>query len=1111
MQRNILIFISYNRIYKYTRNSSKQLSNFITYKASAGSGKTYTLALEYIKQLLLSDNPNAHRHILAVTFTKDATGEMKDRILAELYSLAADIQEQNGFLDSLMNSFKESKISISKEDIQKKAKHCLTEILHDYSRFYVGTIDSFFQRVLRNLARELGKGSRFNIELNTTKVIDEAVQNMIERSHEDKNLLEWITRYVSTKIEHGQSWRIDYELKSFGQNIFNEYFQEHETELRDQLENHPKLINELIKEHSQTKKAFENGMKVFAKNFFEIIEDNNISPYHFKGGGKNFGGIVNYYNRILNNQFSDDIFIKSIAKLLDPEESWTNTSKENYQKDEIDSLADTKLRALLQTTEAYRSKGLFDYNSANLLLKNIHQLGLLTDISKELEQENKENNRFMLSQTALFLNKIIKDSDASFVFEKIGAEIKHVMIDEFQDTSRLQWKNFKSLLSEVIANNNFSLLVGDVKQSIYRWRNGDWSILNNIENEFPVKLKSLNKNWRSEFRVVDFNNHFFIEAGKILDEKYIHELNGEENNPFAKAYNSEAVTQYPKDKEKGFVSVSQVKKDELEEYLLEQLVSFQKEGVKAKDICILTRTNKQIQKLAGFFSEQENSYPDLHKNGYLSIISNEAFQFSSSFAIKIIIEALRVVSDKDNPVPKSQLLLLWQEQIDSKESIAVHEILNKEKELDDIFPDGFKKKDMAQMELMPLYDLILYIHHIFIEKTAAGKSQSAFLFAFFDKVIQYLQNNPADIVEFVHYWEEELHRMTVPKTTEIMGVQAMTIHKSKGLEFHSVILPYCDWNMAKTSNYQQESIVWCDKKEAPFQLEILPINYTKTMHQSIFEEEFKKETMQLWMDSLNMLYVAFTRAEKNLCVYSQPPPSNGSTSLSISSLINEVLSKNLPLTAKENSYSYGIIVPSTEKIIEISEENILKDKQETNSINNSFHSNQHLLSKLEFRQSNKSKQFIETGEQPTENSYIQQGNLMHELFSKINTINDIEAAIDAMIFEGIIKQSEKPTYQKKIEVAIKKSNVTHWFDEKIKIFNECDILEKDNNGKLKQRRPDRVIMTDNEVIVIDYKFGEIRDSYNKQVQKYKQLLQAMGYQNIKGYIWYVEENKVVNV
>ncbi len=1083
-------------------------SNFIVYKASAGSGKTYTLAVEYIKQLLLGVDRCAHRHILAVTFTKEATGEMKDRIIAELYGLAAGLDESRKFAEDVQKALQENGCKLSFEEICRKAKVVLCEILHDYSRFQVGTIDSFFQKVLRNLARELGKGSKFNLELNTVRVLDDAVKAMIEKSNDDIELLEWISRYVEDKIEQGKSWRVDKELKSFGMNIFNEYFQEHERAMRLQLDENPKLIAEMTEKHLKLKDNFEKRMMGFANLFFAKNPDEN--DFYYKKSG-----VPGYFKKLKNGDYSDPN--SYVCKILNGEQGKSG---------------DIEFLTLLQEAEECRSNGIRSYISSVLLLQNIFQLGLLRDISEEMEAQNKENNRFMLSQTALFLNQMMGDSDASFVFEKIGSTIHHIMIDEFQDTSRLQWRNFRVLLEEVIANGNFSLLVGDVKQSIYRWRNGDWNILNNLEEEMPqVSVKNLDKNYRSQRRVVDFNNAFFTASAESLSQYLEAEFDGAADNPFPTAYKIENVKQTPIAKdEKGFVSIdfldddkeADVSYDEAVMWrLVEQLQELQAAGVKANDICILTRTNGKIRDIANYLSLQKDDQPALYAGGYLSIISDDAFLLGASPALKIIIEALRLVLDWENSLPRTQLLLMWQEFVadNARQHLDTHRLLAEGNDIDHLLPDGFKHADFAQLQLMPLYDLVLHIYRLFIlpiiGKNDLGRNdhtlldQSAYVYSFLDNLTSYLESNPSDIKVFLGYWDDELCMKSIPKKSDLQGIQAMTIHKSKGLQFHTVIVPFCDWDMTKMSTAYQRSLVWCEKHEVPFDLEILPVEYSSKMKQSLFSKEFAEETVQLLMDNLNVLYVAFTRAERNLLILSKKTKKHGAVK-PVSELVLSFVQTDWQeyFDGEMMQMCFGTIEPSV-SIQHKKVENILKNNGEKTDVQVVFLTQQ--TNTPEFKQSNKSIEFISGKENWQNSEYIQEGNVLHAIFEKINSVADIEKAVQQLVFDGIIPADKTNYYTGKIKTAIAKSGVEDWFSGRYRLFNECTILQKSSTGKVFSRRPDRVMMTDSEVIVVDYKTGNTEGSYRNQVKQYIDLLQNMGYKNITGYLWYVDRNDVVTI
>ncbi len=1082
------------------------MSNFLVYKASAGSGKTYALAVEYIKQLMLSDDPTAYRNLLAVTFTKEATGEMKDRIMAELYGLAVRLNESKSFATSIQASLSEKQM-LTYDEICDKAKLILVAILHDYNRFYIGTIDAFFQRVLRNLARELGKGSKFNLELNTTRILNDAVKSLIEKSNQNPELLDWMSRYVEENIEEGKNWRVDKELKSFGLNIFNEYFQEHELLLRRQLEENPKLIAQMVATHRKLKSDFEKKMMMIANLFFEENPDDN--DFYQKGKG-----IPGYFKKIKNGDYTA------------PNSYVNNVLNGNAGKD-----GDKRFLSLLQEAEVFRSKHIISYNSSVLLLRNIHQLGLLWDISLEIEAQNKENNRFMLSQTALFLSQMIGDSDASFVFEKISAEVKHVLIDEFQDTSRLQWRNFKSLLFEILANRYFSLLVGDVKQSIYRWRNGDWSILNNLEKELSVSIKTLDRNYRSARRIVEFNNSFFVRAAQRLVEEVRRQFAGIiDDDPFETAYSKDLVEQTPLDlEEKGFVSIDFIGKDKengvpyksaVLTRIVEKLKDFKNAGISPNDICILTRTNKEIREIAAYLILQKNTDPELSESGYLDIVSNDAFLLSASPALKIIIEALRLLVDWENKLPQVQLFLMWkdfEQSYTGKPVSDIYQLLSSGEEIDDLFPSGFKKADFATISLIPLYDLVLHIYQLFIQPvfdkvpdSSIKSDQSAYLYTFLDNLVQYLSNSAGNINSFITYWDEELSFKALPKKTDLVGIEAMTIHKSKGLQFHTVLLPFCDWDMAKYSNLQQKSIVWCKRKEAPFNLEILPVEYTKMMKDSIFSDEYAKETVQLWMDNLNVLYVAFTRAERNLCVLSEPKET--SKSFKVSDLLFSLsqLPQHGTFNADTLHFSYGTL--DIQKNSQKDSENILKNKSAVFEVPVVFAQKNANKKPLMFLQSNQSRAFIHSEENIDTVQYVKQGNIMHALFAQINTLDNIEPAVRQLIFAGLLASAEEEYYISLIKESIRATDTEDWFSGRYRVFNECLILQKeDTMGKVLTCRPDRVMVSENEVILVDYKFGKAHESHFRQVKEYMNVLAEMGYTTISGYLWYVNENRVEKV
>ncbi|MDR1370282.1 MAG: UvrD-helicase domain-containing protein [Dysgonamonadaceae bacterium] len=1049
------------------------------YKASAGSGKTFTLALEYIRELLINHSHHTHRRVLAVTFTKDATGEMKDRILIELYGLAFDCEDSKIFRATLTESLKNSGYPMKDEEITAKSKEVLHAVLHDYSHLHITTIDSFFQKVLRNLARELGRGSRFNLEMNTSKVLSEAVHSVIERAGEDPQLLDWLMAYIEGKLDEGGYWRIDREIMDFSRCIFNEYFQEHEYVLKSQLEGDTLIFKKIKEYHTKVQLECKEYFKNSYAELTAIMSENALEPEDFNRNGVALHFLGKLSAEDFQNVNPDSAVVRNCS-----EDASKWPSAKTKKKAEVIALAETRFVSLLKTTLDVLRK----YYTSRMITQNIHQLGLIWDITNEISRQNVENNRFMLSDTALFLNKMINDSDTSFIYEKIGAEIKHVMIDEFQDTSRLQWKNFRSLLSEILANNYFSMIVGDVKQSIYRWRNGDWGILAGIGEELGVQPLNLAYNYRSEKIIIDFNNQFFTSASETLNEKYSSSFGDASGSPFPDAYPpSDVVQKTKKEAESGFVSIDFISEDRSEETdynglvlekLFEQIKRMPELGIPANKICILTRTNKSIIAIAEHLASQREEYPELTANHYLNIVSDEAFRLGSSPVLRIIIEALRVLIEPHNPVYRSKLDFYLKQYK-----------LNPDPEL----PETLTR--------LPLLELVGHLYRFLGLKDI--EKQNGYLFTFYDAIGNYLRDAVSDIHAFLKFWDEDLQLKSVSSGTAVDGIRAMTIHKSKGLQFHTVLLPFCDWDIFPEKN----PIVWCGAKEGLYDLELLPVKYSRKMFDTVFRDEYRKETVQSWVDNLNLLYVAFTRAEHNLLILSKNKKKLESVDdiRKVSDLLQFLTEKKNGLS-DEDPLHYEAGSPDARlKNEEQISENVLKAVPEP--IESGFVSEAFNPEKSIFKQSNKSREFINP-DLPSKEAYVSHGNIMHTLFSYLKTLEDIPNAVEKLIFEGIILPGEKKEYSRKIRQYIADSQVEDWFSGKYKVYSECTVLTEEN-GEVTTQRPDRVLFSEEETLIIDYKFGEPRPEHPKQMQRYVRLLEQMNRKNIRTFIWYVEKNKII--
>ncbi|MBO7417706.1 MAG: UvrD-helicase domain-containing protein [Bacteroidaceae bacterium] len=1061
----------------------------LIYKASAGSGKTFTLTVEYIKLLII--NPAAYRHILAVTFTNKATTEMKERILQQLWGIWQGESGSEPYINALQEHLEAEGYIFDKIEIQQRAGVALKRILHDYNRFQVTTIDSFFQTVTRNLARELGIGSNLNIELDTKTVLNKAVDNMIARLDEQSQELTWILSYIDAKIDDATRWQVDDDLKKFGRHIFDESFVEKSQRLHKQLHDGA-VIQQYQQQLKQLKQQTISGLASFRKRFADSMSNHGIYDTDLKYGST----VIGYFDKLDKDSFDNDKLPgKRIEERMTNAECWVNAKSK--QKNLITQVVQDELMPLLNEAEEYRLQAVTVTRSCDMATRYLYQLQLINAIREEVTEENHDQNRFLLADTNQLLGNLISYSDSAFIYEKIGASITHIMIDEFQDTSRMQWNNFKPLMDEGLSQGSDSLIVGDVKQSIYRWRNGDWNILNNMrEQQIPnrIRIESLKKNFRSDERIIQFNNHLFNQVVKELNQQYHEEL-GTDCLPLLNAYSD--VEQFSSKKEtQGYVKVKFLGNDEnnYEEETIkalgEEVNRLLEAGIPLNQQVILLRKKKHLGGIATYFDKE------LH----IPVVSDEAFRLDASYAIQIIINALRCLTNPNDQIALAVLTTDYQRLVIHREDISLHQLLTSS--TTEMLPSTFLDRQEELLQ-MPLYELVEELFNIF--NLTSIEHQDAYLFKFFDDVSEYLKDHSSELTAFLQYWEEKLCNQTIP-SGETEGLQIMTVHAAKGLEFHTVLIPYCDWTM--TVENALEQLIWCSPQNPPYNgLEMVPVRYSEKMLQSVFKDDFLHERLQLWVDNLNILYVALTRAEKNMIIFSK----QGTKTNHISGLLQSSLPQIAPLLGavwndEEVIFEYGSLMGfSTLKKQETG--NKLASKAQPLTVEMVS-----LRPNMEFRESNRSANFIAgIDEAESKQRFMNRGSILHTLFASIRTLDDIEPAIGKLVAEGVVGGVvSEEDIRNEVTKAFALPDIQPWYDGSWKLFNECEIIWMDNQD-LQHRRPDRVMLRGDEMIVVDFKFGTPKESHRRQVKTYIDLLTRMNYQNITGYLWYVDENKIVKI
>ncbi len=1081
------------------------------YKASAGSGKTFTLAVEYIKLLIM--NPLEYMNTLAVTFTNKATAEMKNRILSQLYGLSRGLSSSDDYLAKIK---KEPEIAKYDDDtIRQRAGMALQNIVHDYSRFRIETIDSFFQSVLRDLAHELKLSANLRVDLNDKEVLNKAVEDIIYGLEPNSTLFDWIFSFIREKIEEEKNWIVKDEISNFGKNIFNEAFLENRMKLEDTLADSKALSNfrDKMKNISQT--SAEN-IKNAANDFIKICEQNGLTMNDFVKKSKGIYPFMKTLSEGKNNGWGT-----IPQKTLNGEMEWIKNGSSDLcsQLTNLLSTIYTNLRMKISADESGR---------------HITNLGLLNDIDVTVRQLNNDANRFLLSDTSHFLHEMIGESDVPFLYEKIGNKFTHIMIDEFQDTSRLQWLNFLPLLCNALATDSTCLIVGDVKQSIYRWRNSDWSILNNIDRTPEIQNKveniPLDTNFRSGERIIKFNNLFFIKLIEILNKNYQENHNGSPFSDLKSAYNDVYQKFNTKNKDKGYVRFQQIEKDDYETKTLESLLNtvheLKAKGVKERQIAIILREKKRhIPMICNYFAAHDSS---------IKLMSDEAFQLKSSPAVRIIIHALRLIVNPSDTLSKKSLATYYKQIDDPNAYSYIYTSTNEQ--LDDILPKAFTSQ-MAVLSLMSLTEVTEQIHKIFDLNRIKG--QNAYLFCLYDQILQYMRENPSDIKSFLTAWDEGIGMKTIPNDA-VDGIRLMTIHKSKGLEFHTVLMPFCDWD------YKGTDTLWITPENDDFNdLQLLPIKYKKELIHSIYAKDYDQELLRIWVDNVNLLYVGFTRAENNLFIWTKnmtddkkgdgvstvkvmkrcmspglTNKGNESDEITVTMMDNqgERVQKTIQDVAllfskneTENYMEYGELVcnqpqPSKKsRDDQQQEENILIIAPQ--SIKCDFVYHEHEAS---FLQSNESKRFIAGEDEDQNDQYINEGLLFHAILERISSPEDLPHVISLFDSEGWFHSSEyRQSVEHELEKAFNNTKASEWFTPDWQTFNECSILYTDEKGKCHTKRPDRVITNGKETIVIDFKTGRQDEEHVKQVSQYMELLQQMGYPGIKGYVWYIRRNDIV--
>lgn len=1089
------------------------------YKASAGSGKTFTLAYEYIKMLLgVKDESGIyhlysgkrhekHRSILAITFTNKATDEMKRRILHELAVLAEmepGWDTKSDYMDRLCKE-----LHATQPQIKTAAANALKGLLMDFNFFNISTIDAFFQVVLRTFAREAELTGNYELELDDEKAIDYGVNEMFgwlneeDSSGETTRIINWITYYLIDKLHKGKSVslfnrsaRIHEDFIKLIKNLSNDTLTLHYDKMMEYLHTEPSKLDLFTRALSN---AIEELTSISLQHCTRAIEA--IALYCGEKDVKK--PLINAFNKFITSP-SDYITRPSTMMpkvAADIDNAYNEAFKKNRLKNPTHQL-DSTIQSACENIE----NNVPLINLYNTIRENLFVLGLLNKVYDFVEQFRDENNTILLSDTNALLKTIIGEDDAPFVYERVGLWLKHFLIDEFQDTSRIQWHNIRPLLSESLGDESDSLIIGDEKQCIYRFRDSDPTLLQQqVPQDFAGRSQLTgntpagNTNWRSSKEIVEFNNELFAFLSTLTGTNAIY-ANVQQNLP------QHSIDYH------GYISVTPITltADDFDNEAFKRM-AFEMErqlraGFKYSDICVLVRKNKDGAKVVDFLLNLISGKIDIDvpllKKAH--VVSDDAMYINIAPAVRMIISTLRdmnIPADSPN-IPeesptdtnskfrkRTQLLkLLNQYEHLAGQGLPPDEAL--QNALDIVDNNRSQPDSISENSVFNLLSLVEYIinHNIAPEER---NSQAIFISAFQDIVCDYCATNTPDVVSFLRWWDKNGSKFTVSAPMDSQAIRVMTIHKSKGLEFSCVHIPKLNYKTISFMGHQ-----WFSKQPLPaidedIVPELIPLTPTSKLKGTPFETEYLQKEHELLLDELNLLYVAFTRAKEELIVSYAPSDKESDVGYLIETAANALpqyacaagLEYGTPLTSPFKQKVKKLTVLDTHRTIQMPELRTFNGQSIWNN------------TRIDY--------------DPQRASAIKRGTAMHNVLAMVTDTDSLHNAVRKAEHSHLITSQEAPQIETQLKERISYPNVRQWFSGYKRILCERPI----GLGNGSTERPDRIVWTaDGHVDIIDYKFGKERPKeYNEQVRSYMRHLTDMGYDNVRGYIWYVDTGIVRHV
>ena len=1081
-------------------------NKFLIYRSSAGSGKTFTLVQQY---LYLALNSLEFKNILAITFTNKAANEMKTRVLDELAKIKKPFEDkENGMQKKLCESLGCDVITLS-----KKAQLLETKILHNYSDFAICTIDSFMQKIIQTFAYDLNIPLNYKVVLDNDEIRKKAINDLLSTLGNGGDTQHIVLEYARERLSEGGSWNIEKQLYSLSEYIFQEDAMIYLNRLKDISLGD---FLDIYKNLKSWEKDLKNNLKIMASNVVKKIELENLNVEDFHNGNK--GGVYIFLKKIVESQ--DKLEVHTVVqKFKDGTAMYGSSAKKDSSKiASIDKVAPLIREVIAKVEEVKRS-----LNSSKLILENLYTVGVLNALSEKIADYQNENEELHISEFNKKISDIVLNEPVPFLYERLGEKYQYFLIDEFQDTSVLQWQNLLPLLENSLSMGKLALVVGDGKQAIYRFRQGEveqfvklpdvfipkGGMLNTSEQKSLIEERSrvlkrtsevlnLDTNYRTEANIIEFNNDFFRRIAensgneKIVDiylgEEYVEaKKTGKEGiEPLLK----QKVSEKRQQEVKGYVSIEVLdysSTEKIDDVINEKIFDTIKDlvedkGYNFKDIAILAEKNKLLNKISNYLSGKEIL------GEKVPILSRESFLFVNNKEIQFLISMLGVLANPYDKCIQVVVLNYLSEKKILKESVEEYFLdKSKTRTIFSFLQDNGFSIAADELRAQTLYDCCESLVRIF----SLQDKNPEYIASFLNEVASYSSENKQDIAAFYEYISKE-EKKSVKTSSNLDAIEMLTIHKSKGLEYPIVITVFKKDRKNDTKN------VWMDidEKNVPDSnfasiLKTLPttlVKDKKDVGESIFSDEYIEEQKKKESDNLNKLYVALTRPKEKLFVFCEGDDSDKKKKEdkinTESTTIVDRLRNFVAVQTDAKKYTYGINDKKQNKVE-------TKDKKETHNLKVSL--NVEELISIDWND--------KISISPEKTSAIEEGLRVHEVLSKIYSKNDMCSVLEQYKKVSNLTKIEYLDVENKVRQVVEGEETAMFFDPQYEVKTECEVLYKN-----KVRRLDRVVFMPNETWVVDFKTGEVSEKDEEQIKLYMEILTDMKYPNVRGYLYYCKSN-----